>query len=59
LKDRTSDAIVAANAGRVAFVAGVVPAPEDTAVELFAQGGDVAVCHFGVAVLGSSWSQGK
>lgn len=58
LVDRGSIEIFAGE-GRVAIIAGVVPSPANTTVELFAQGGDVAVCQFRVAVLGSAWASRK
>jgi fructan beta-fructosidase len=58
LVDRGSIEVFAGD-GRVAIVAGAVPSPENTTVDLFAQGGDVAVCRFGVAALASAWGLGK
>jgi fructan beta-fructosidase len=58
LVDRGSIEVFAGE-GRVAIIAGAVPSPENTTVELFSHGGDVAVCQFRVAVLDSAWAARK
>ncbi len=56
LVDRGSVEVFAED-GRVALVAGVLPAVDDTSVEFFARGGEADVGPYRVAVLRSAWHE--